>query len=1260
MADEFVFTAAARLESLWSDKLDELLADASCATMRIESHDLKFGSISGDSVSALFAIIDKILVRGKPTLCAWEYENYLLLIVERLRAGNERASRAMHLPRPIPRRTDDQELGYRFDSLDIDDLVERARALLSGEGYVPDCRIRLPDMLKRLASQYEVELVERIGEIAPRLLPMLHWQARLAELCTGMDVQTSNERVDFAFVGNKQRMVIEVDGPQHRVGVTTLSDQKRNELLKSSGWKIGRIATERLREVGTDAVARKVAELLAVPCDRPCDDNLWGYIQDHLDMEAALLLVLYPNALHQCVRALVQLYLRGVLPYDRRHTVKVIEEDLLVVHEAFVVLWNMWENLTTIYPQLPKPPQLVLHVQQRLLAPMIAPMQHPAITAVSEERTGDEWDLILSHSAFLGSWQIGKRERVSELPPGIPRVAIRRGISVHDHRQIELVEKTYAADLDYLEQYLRFEPDADQLVRSDKAGDRRIKRAHAALRYFLQGIFRFRGFRSGQLRSIARLLQRKDTIVLLPTGAGKSLIFQYSSMLQPGATLVVDPLLSLMLDQVDNLRSRGFDTVEMIGSMQEQSQRHDVLERFGERKILFLYVTPERLQNPSFREQLRATARLVTIPFAVVDEAHCLSEWGHDFRVSYLHLPRNLRKYCATGSGDEPTIIALTGTASYSVLRDLRVEMEIKTEDSIVTPPTFDRPELTFDVHIVDDPEARFKQLEILRQQLPKKLGINPRTFFLPQGADTCSGIVFVPHVNGPLGALEIANRLGHRCYYTGDAPKGVGYGDHAEHKRNVQERFKRNEIQELVATKSFGMGIDKPNIRYTIHYVMPQSIEGFYQEAGRAGRDGNKSYCAIIYSPMNRSVFEDVLFEGDWENARKIFRRYSKDVRGDLGVQLWFVYNSYKGVGSEISRVVSLFRTEIEPRLGRVRGTVKIELANSGRDENGIKNDHERSLYRLMLLGIVKDYTVKWSTQGKFFEIECYHPTPKEMIAALQRYLLQYKPQRYVGDMIARIPSEETLPEAIEPAIRVLIEFIYSEIVSRRKQAIRQMCDLCESFRSDEEFRRQMLNYLQESEFSGILKEWLGKGFDEIGLVGIHDVLSRCTQEVDWQELLGTLNRMLTDDPTNLPLLLLRLLVRIRTSDSESITDSDARELARQLNHFFEHRQRHHESIRQLLFDILADVYASRPKSADRVVRRAIVPELTDGLSDELYTALCERYDRIQLPELRRLCQSLQLRRHILRLQPIVDGLDKMLNNSAPNTHEPSRTART
>lgn len=241
-----------------------------------------------------------------------------------------------------------------------------------------------------------------------------------------------------------------------------------------------------------------------------------------------------------------------------------------------------------------------------------------------------------------------------------------------------------------------------------------------------------------------------------------------------------------------------------------------------------------------------------------------------------------------------------------------------------------------------------------------------------------------------------------------------------------------------------------------------------------------------------------------------------------------------------------------------------------------------------------------------------------------------------------------------------MLIEFIYSEIVNRRKQAIRQMCDLCESFRSDEEFRRQMLNYLQESEFSGILKEWLGKGFDEIGLVGIHDVLSRCTQEVDWQELLGTLNRMLTDDPTNLPLLLLRLLVRIRTSDSESITDSDARELARQLNHFFEHRQRHHESIRQLLFDILADVYASRPKSADRVVRRAIVPELTDGLSDELYTALCERYDRIQLPELRRLCQSLQLRRYILRLQPIVGGLDKMLNNSVPNTHEPSRTART
>ncbi len=271
-------------------------------------------------------------------------------------------------------------------------------------------------------------------------------------------------------------------------------------------------------------------------------------------------------------------------------------------------------------------------------------------------------------------------------------------------------------------------------------------------RWFLHYLFRKDDFWEGQWETIERTLRGLDSVVLLPTGAGKSIAFQLAALLLPGRCVVVDPIISLIDDQIDNLAAVGIDRCIGITSQLTTEERELALHAFKSGHYLFCYVAPERLQTVPFREALRALTANTPVSLIAIDEAHCVSEWGHDFRTAYLNLGRITRDYCAS-QGIVPPLVALTGTASKIVLKDVQRELGITAFDAIISPKTFDRPELRYTILTCPSGEKVQRVLGFLKR-LPTDLSIARSHMFRPMGRHTYAGLVFCPHVNGPYGVV--------------------------------------------------------------------------------------------------------------------------------------------------------------------------------------------------------------------------------------------------------------------------------------------------------------------------------------------------------------------------------------------------------------------------------------------------------------------------------------------------------------------------
>jgi superfamily II DNA helicase RecQ len=439
-----------------------------------------------------------------------------------------------------------------------------------------------------------------------------------------------------------------------------------------------------------------------------------------------------------------------------------------------------------------------------------------------------------------------------------------------------------------------------------------IEHSKEHLKYFLKLLFRKDDFRPGQLPILNRALQNRPVIGLLPTGGGKSLTYQLSALLQPGITLVIDPLRSLMKDQYDGLINNGIDFCTYINSSINSADKKVRETQMESSQLLFVFVSPERLSILNFRERLKAMHEYnVYFSYGVIDEVHCVSEWGHDFRFSYLHLGRNLYKY-VRAKENAVSLFGLTATASFDVLADVERELsgngafELDADTTVRYENTnrlelqykVEKVDVTFDLDTSFDTGGRidsslpraikigdnrpiqnsksdflknyvskipnyinelqseenilviksnFNARQNLEENFDHDLNISISREFLAQKLEYQeAGIIFCPHKNNTgLSVVSNRDKLLGLC---SDVGSFIG-GDDDDNSMSNLEKFRNNKLPLMVATKAFGMGIDKPNVRFTVNMNYSSSLESFVQEAGRAGRDRKMALSTILFA---------------------------------------------------------------------------------------------------------------------------------------------------------------------------------------------------------------------------------------------------------------------------------------------------------------------------------------------------------------------------------------------------------------------------
>ncbi|TCD48792.1 DNA helicase RecQ [Chlorobium sp. N1] len=361
----------------------------------------------------------------------------------------------------------------------------------------------------------------------------------------------------------------------------------------------------------------------------------------------------------------------------------------------------------------------------------------------------------------------------------------------------------------------------------------RVQVSDAAVHETLHRVFGFRSFRPNQHEVVRALLEGRDVMAVMPTGGGKSLCYQLPAVLLEGTCLVVSPLIALMKDQVDGARQNGIRAA-FLNSTQPPEERQAVVRDLMAGRLDLLYVAPERFAVDSFRSMLSG----VRISMAVIDEAHCISEWGHDFRPDYLSLSALVEL-----AGAAP-VAAFTATATERVQEDTLRRLALR--DPFLVRASFDRPNLTYEVLFKEGADRQI--LSLLKRHRGK------------------AGIIYRASRKSVGDTARMLQGKGIRAL-----PYHAGLEDQ-ERERN-QDAFIRDEAEVIVATVAFGMGIDKSNIRFVIHADLPRSIENYYQETGRAGRDGEPAHCTLLYSQGDIAkvrFFIDAMPEGE-ERARAL-----------------------------------------------------------------------------------------------------------------------------------------------------------------------------------------------------------------------------------------------------------------------------------------------------------------------------------------------------------------------------------------------------
>ena len=870
-----------------------------------------------------------------------------------------------------------------------------------------------------LGKDFNYNPAKNFYEELPTLLPDHPWlqqiifpEAEIKEI-TGAITKTKFERRRVDFYLEPAKLVIEIDG-SHHINKTN-DDNQRDKFLKSHGIKTIRITTKEYKQKNED-FERKLNEISNRIVEY--NDN-FNYINFTSKEDSDIKSKLYPAAINRFQILLLKLLETGNLTfYDRSWdiTIRNRDSDIIKVKKLFELAYqdiDTWfENLFALLNRNIDLPKLKLQVTD------------------ASEYTYKENTINIDFS-LLKRWT----------------------------DEYELMPNTVYLRTHYLDNIDYFQISSADLIDYPVSEEEHEK----PLTFFLQNIFNKESFRKGQLTILCSALRREDTVGLLPTGGGKSLCYQLASILQPGISFVIAPLKSLMIDQKENLDKEYITKTHYIIGDQPAKERKIVQYNYSLGNYQFIWLSPERLQIQEFRNYLSTVNAEFNIAYAVIDEIHCLSEWGHDFRTSYLNLARTVRKYAPTAK-----FLGLTATASQFVHKDIKAEFGID-DDNIKMLISFNRPELNFKVITTDNNDKYEKLVEIIENY-------NQKTRLLEDNPYNKSAVVFTPHVNWIYGCYHLYNKFANKYnnkvgYFSGSVPKIrendqrrpiMNPKDYDDYKLDIQKSFKNDRFPLLFATKAFGMGIDKPNINLTIHYGIPGSIEAFYQEAGRAGRDPNpqrnKSENFLIFSDEKKNTNE--LFDPNASVAFINQRLNDVGFNGhDIFRQLFFFTNSFRGIENEKQDIFNLL----------IKYYIQNESIIIPYDFKD-KEITEKAIYRLTLLNVVKDYTINFNTNE--FKVDFREVNDKLLLDGLKRYIHKYDPEHPVEREVEKVQENKTS----EKIIKYLLIWIYNHIAYERRQAIKGIADLAREFggnneKTDEQFKNKILKYFEVNETTFLLQ---------------------------------------------------------------------------------------------------------------------------------------------------------------------------------------------
>ncbi len=933
--------------------------------------------------------------------------------------------------------------------------------------------------------------------------PLLHYvraQTPLSDLIEQSD-RFVKQRVDFSIqTGRGLKLVIEIDGSTHHDSNSTQVwlDKQRTQALMAAGWDVWRPTGKQV--FGAPEALCQHLRTILMPVQNKRKSWALDFGQRPPRSVTVMSAVWGATVAARAQFLMLTAWQQGILPSDRPWRIAFDEDGTCVAPWVLADL-NDWLNRLFELYDLPKLPEIDLVQAQ-----------------------DDSADLLISLSC-RNPWHI----------PSPSSTSVAHSCPVNQLLTEPTVQFSGRV-------YCPFSPSQDILAR------------------FAQDLFRKPTFREGQYEILSRIMTGQDVVGLLPTGGGKSLTYQLASMLLPGATLYVAPLKSLLQDQYERLVADGIDACAFVSSALDTQQRVQQEARFASGQLRMLMVAPERFLIEGFRTLLDSYQALHgKINQVVVDECHCVSEWGHEFRPAYLSLSRIVKDRTTQLDAAAP-IVALTGTASTDVLEDVCRELGVLDKGAVRRAKRLDRPELELLFH------------SVMAANKPRELAKVVNSCVAKYSEPTSGLLVFCPHVTGDIGVINVFGYLTTLCklaqgsairFYSGAIPSRYEGDKKVEFlpawavqsgkalkerweatKTKLQRDFisgRDGNFQVLVATSAFGMGIDKPSIRNVIHYIAPLSPEAYYQEVGRAARDGLPATAHLLFSDEMGAVTDQVLNPGlDINDAALISQglKGKKNI-GDFLKTFWKMSNRYLGVETESGNLLWAWQAIAKRTAAAKSNVLVLQFKNYTPGAAGPtttpdgESSLEYSLVRLMHLGVVDSYTKGFHT--KTFSITCsncwldarhdFQAYQNLLVSALDAYLKRYE-ARQATSFISPLFQVQSIDELEETAAHLAVQYLYEKIEKKRRRATRAMLEIARTGTTDPlKARRNLVLHLQASEkFSEQLlqmarEDLFGRTFNAI--------TSEATSPAEWDELRGATGNQLTSNPDHPGLLMLSAISR-------------------------------------------------------------------------------------------------------------------------------------